>query len=74
MPHVEELNARVTDIERNGGGGGGHIIEDEGVPLPQRSVLNFTGSGVTVSDSGGKTVVNIPGGGGGGNSYFPGGW
>lgn len=23
MPHVEELNARITDIERSGGGGGG---------------------------------------------------
>ncbi len=46
-------------------GGGGHIIEDEGVGLPQRAVLNFAGSGVTASDVGGKTVITIPGGGGG---------
>lgn len=48
------------------GSGGGHTIEDEGTPLPQRTSLNFTGDGVTVSDSGGKTVVTIPGGGGSG--------
>ena len=46
--------------------GGGHVIEDEGTPLTQRANLNFTGAGVTVTDSGGKTVVTIPGGGGGG--------
>lgn len=56
------------------GAGGGHLIEDEGVALTQRSTLNFTGSGVSVADSGGKTVVTINGGGGGGNSYFPGGF
>lgn len=40
-------------------------VEDEGTPLTQRTTLNFTGAGVTASDSGGKTVVNIPGGGAG---------
>jgi hypothetical protein len=49
-----------------GGAGGGHTIEDEGTPLIQRNTLNFTGDGVTVTDAGGKTVVNIPAGGGGG--------
>lgn len=44
-------------------GGSAHTIEDEGTPLPQQPIINFTGSGVSVSDSGGKTVVNIPGGG-----------
>lgn len=39
----------------------GHVIEDEGTPLTARSNLNFTGAGVTASDSGGKTVVTIPG-------------
>jgi hypothetical protein len=48
----------------------GHVIEDEGVPLPQRADLNFVGAGVTVTDSGGKTVVTIPGGGGGGGGGF----
>ena len=44
-------------------GGGAHTIEDEGTPLLQRSTINFTGAGVTVTDSGGKTVVNVTGGG-----------
>lgn len=54
-----------------GGGGGtnGHVIETDGTPLPQRPNLNFTGAGVSVADSGGKTVVTIPGGGGGGSAY-----
>lgn len=37
----------------------GHIIEDEGVPLAQRDTINFVGSAVSVTDSGGKTVVTI---------------
>jgi len=40
----------------------GHVIEDEGTPVTQRSNINFTGSSVSVSDSGGKTVVSISGG------------
>ena len=42
----------------------GHVIEDEGVPLAQRSAINFTGSGVTVTDAGGKTVVDVGSSGG----------
>jgi hypothetical protein len=41
----------------------GHVIEDEATPLTARANLNFTGAGVTATDSGGKTVVTIPGGG-----------
>jgi len=37
----------------------GHVIEDEGTPLPQQNNLNFTGE-ITASDSGGKTVVDVP--------------
>lgn len=40
---------------------GGHIIQDEGTPLPQRPVLNFVGTGVTVTDTGTTSEVNIPG-------------
>lgn len=73
-----DLEGRVRKLETSGGGGGGggHTIEDEGVAVTQRTTLNFTGAGVTVADSGGKTVVTIPGGGGGGggNSYFPSGF
>lgn len=43
---------------------GGHTIENDGTPLTQRSNLNFTGAGVSVADTGGKTVVTISGGGG----------
>ena len=53
-----------------GGGTSGHIIEDEGTPLAQRSNLNFAGAGVTATDAGGKTLVTIPGGGGGIDTSF----
>jgi len=36
-------------------------IKDESTVLTQRSTLKFTGAGVTASDSGGETVVTIPG-------------
>lgn len=56
-----------------GGGssaGGYSTIEDEGTPLTQRSTVNFTGAGVSCSDSGGETVCNVTGGAGGGESPF----
>lgn len=45
----------------------GHSVLDEGVPMEQRSALNFIGTGVTVSDNGGlgRTDIIIPGGTGG---------
>lgn len=42
---------------------GGHTIEDEGSPLTQRTILNFVGAGVTVTDTGTETQVSIPQGG-----------
>lgn len=36
----------------------GHYIQEEGTTLRQRPYLNFTGSLLTCSDSGGKTVCN----------------
>jgi hypothetical protein len=39
----------------------GHVIENEGTPVTQRSNMNFTGDGVSVADTGGKTVVTISG-------------
>jgi len=42
-------------------GGGGHTIQDEGSSLTQRTILNFTGANVAVTDAGGKTVVTITG-------------
>lgn len=44
-------------------GSGYNLIEDEGTPLPARTTLNFVGGAVTVTDSGGKTIVTISGGG-----------
>jgi hypothetical protein len=47
-----------------GGGGGGYTtVQDEGVALTVRTVLNFVGAGVTATDDGTRTVVTIPGGG-----------
>ena len=34
-------------------------VQDEGTPLPQRSILNFIGLGVTASDVGGLTQIQI---------------
>ncbi len=39
-------------------------VEDEGTPVTQRSSVNFTGAGVSVADTGGKTTVTIVGGAG----------
>lgn len=48
----------------------GHIIQDEGAGLTQRTNLSFEGDGVTVTDNPGsdRTVVTIPGAVGGGGS------
>ena len=37
------------------------IIQDEGTTLPQQSVIDFQGAGVTASNGTGKTIVTIPG-------------
>ena len=52
---MPDLVAQIRDSI----GSGGHVIENEGVPLVQRDTLNFIGLGVDVTDSGGKTVVDI---------------
>lgn len=36
-------------------------VKEENTALTQRNVLKFTGAGVTAADSGGETVVTIPG-------------
>jgi len=38
-----------------------NTIQKEGVDLPQRSIINFTGAGVNAFDIAGKTEVNITG-------------
>jgi hypothetical protein len=37
-----------------------NTVQEEGVSLPQRSIIDFQGSGVTASDNGTKTIVTIP--------------
>ena len=46
------------------GGGGYDTIQDEGVAQTKRTTMNFIGAGVTASDVGGLTQINIPGGAG----------
>jgi hypothetical protein len=45
--------------------GGYSVVQDEGVPLTKRTTIDFTGAGVTCTDTGSKTACDIPGGGGG---------
>lgn len=54
-------NVKVTKAQLLAGlgAGGGHIIENDGVPLPQRNTLNFQ-SFIIATDNGLKTEVNIP--------------
>ena len=49
----------ITDI--NITTSGYKTVKDESTALTQRSVLKFAGSGVTAADTGGETVVTIPG-------------
>jgi hypothetical protein len=37
-----------------------NTIQEEGVSLPQRSIIDFQGTGVTATDNGVKTIVTIP--------------
>lgn len=61
----------VLSAASGGGGGssdydGGYsLVQDEGVDLTKRSTIDFTGAGVTCTDTGSKTACDIPGGGGG---------
>lgn len=44
--------------------GGYATIQEDGTPLTQRTTLNFTGSAITCSDSGGITVCAVTSGAG----------
>lgn len=50
--------------------GGYNVVQDEGVSLTKRTTIDFTGAGVTCTDTGAKTSCSIPGGGGGGTSPY----
>lgn len=60
----DELNRMVDAIESLVVGGGYTTVEDEGVPLTQRTTIDFVGAGVSAADFGGVTTVTITGGGG----------
>lgn len=62
-----EANISAATVSVNiTGGGQPHTIQDEGVPLTDRSNLNFVGSAVTVTDDSANnaTVVTVSAGGG----------
>lgn len=46
-----------------GSSSGYSTIQDEGTSLPQESIIDFVGAGVTASAGAGKTIITIPGGG-----------
>lgn len=48
--------------------GGYLVVQDEGGSLTRRSTIDFTGAGVTCTDTGAKTACDIPSGGSGGAS------
>mgnify|MGYP006921296701 CR=1 FL=1 len=56
-----QIASTRTNSSSSSAGSGGHIIQDEGVSLTQRSKLNFVGAGVTVTDDAGNdaTLVTI---------------
>lgn len=64
VPMWDSTAQRFT-MQTPSGGGGGHVIQDEGVSLTQRTKLNFIGAGVVATDNAGadSTDITIPGGG-----------
>jgi hypothetical protein len=51
------------DLVSKGGGGGSIEVQDEGSSVENAAtILNFTGSGVVATGSGGTATINIPGG------------
>ena len=70
LDNLNHIRYRLDLVESSGGSGGGHVIQDSGIPFTQRDILNFVGAGVIVSDDAGNnaTIVTITAAGGGGNS------
>lgn len=65
------VDGGVLLLSSSGGGGGSSsfdggysLVQDEGVDLTKRSTIDFTGAGVTCTDTGAKTQCTIAGGGG----------
>lgn len=56
------VQAAIEELSVEGGGSSttsGHVIEDEGVALPNQPNLNFVGAGVTVSDDPANTETRV---------------
>jgi hypothetical protein len=49
----------VYDLTTTGGGSGYATIQEEGTPLTQRFVLNFTSNGITAVDDAGNSRTNV---------------
>jgi hypothetical protein len=53
---IAQIIALITPVDANTG----HVIQDEGINLTQQPILNFVGTGVTVTNGpGAKTTVTI---------------
>lgn len=70
LDNLNHIRYRLSTVE-SGGGGNPLSVEEGGVEISSAvTVLNFTGSGVNVSeDSPGNVIIDISSGGGGSGSY-----
>ncbi|MEI7510262.1 MAG: hypothetical protein WCJ62_12460, partial [Flavobacterium sp.] len=57
------ITNNADDITIDSSGGGYSTIQDEGLPLPLQTVIDFQGAGVTATNGFGKTIITIPSGG-----------
>ena len=72
------VDGGVLLLSSSGGGGGGssdfdggyNVVQDEGVDLAKRTTIDFTGAGVSCTDTGAKTQCTISGSGSGGTSPY----
>ena len=66
---IEATGATGSFVNFAGGGGSALTVQDEGSTLTSAATsLNFTGAGVTATNTGGAVTIDIPGGGGGGST------
>ncbi len=75
MTCVVDGGVLLLSAASGGGGssdfdGGYNVVQDEGVALTKRTTIDFTGAGVTCTDTGAKTQCTISGGGSGGLSPY----
>lgn len=49
----------IFQLSGGGGGGGYNLIEEEGLPLTQRTTLNFIGSAITATDDSVNMVTKV---------------